>query len=120
MTNRALEGLKVLEYCDMVAGPYCGKLLADLGAESIKIEQPLTGDRARHRGPFAGDAPHPEKSGLFLYLNTNKLGITLDPTVATGKRIFLELVKDVDVLIEDQLPGRHGESSAWTTTRSPA
>jgi CoA:oxalate CoA-transferase len=106
MTNRALEGLKVLEYCDMVAGPYCGKLLADLGAESIKIEQPLAGDRARHRGPFAGDEPHPDKSGLFLYLNTNKLGITLDPTTATGRRIFLELAKDVDILIEDHLPGR--------------
>ena len=106
MTNRALHGLRVLEYCDMVAGPYCGKLLADLGAESIKIERPCTGDRARRSGPFAGDAPHPEKSGLFLYLNTNKLGVTLDPTTATGKRIFLELVKDVDVLIEDHLPGR--------------
>ena len=109
MTNRALQGLKVLEYCDMVAGPHCGKLLADLGAESIKIEQPLAGDRARHRGPFAGDDPHPDKSGLFLYLNTNKLGITLDPTTATGNRIFRELAKDVDVLIEDHAPGRMRE-----------
>jgi len=109
MTNRALQGLRVLEYCDMVAGPYCGKLLADLGAESIKIEPPRAGDRARHRGPFAGDAPHPEKSGLFLYLNTNKLGVTLDPATATGKRIFLELVKGIDVLIEDQTPGRMRE-----------
>ena len=109
MSNRALQGLKVLEYCNMVAGPYCGKLLADLGAESIKIEQPLTGDRARRRGPFAGDAPHPEKSGLFLYLNTNKLGVTLDPTFATGRRIFQDLVKDVDVLIEDHVPGRMSE-----------
>jgi len=109
MTNRALDGLRVLEYCDMVAGPYCGKLLADLGAESVKIEQPLVGDRARHRGPFAGDEPHPEKSGLFLYLNTNKLGVTLDPTTPTGRRIFLQLVKDVDVLIEDHAPGRMPE-----------
>jgi CoA:oxalate CoA-transferase len=105
MANCALEGLKVLEYCDMVAGPYCGKLLADLGAESIKIERPFVGDRARHLGPFPGDLPHPEKSGLFLYLNTNKLGITLDPTTATGKRIFQQLARDVDVLIEDQAPG---------------
>ena len=93
----------------MVAGPYCGKLLADLGAESIKIEQPLAGDRARHRGPFAGDEPHPDKSGLFLYVNTNKLGITLDPTTPTGRRIFLELAKDIDVLVEDHLPGRMSE-----------
>jgi CoA:oxalate CoA-transferase len=106
MTKGALDGLKVLEFCDMVAGPYCGKLLADLGAESIKIERPLVGDRARERGPFAGDFPHPDKSGLFLYLNTNKLGVTLDPSTATGRSIFRRLVEGVDVLIEDQVPGR--------------
>ena len=106
MTERALEGIRVLEYCDMIAGPYCGKLLADLGAESIKIEQPLVGDRARRIGPFPDDLPHPEKSGLFLYLNTNKRSITLDPTLATGRRIFQALAKHVDVLIEDQTPGR--------------
>ena len=109
MTNRALSGLRILEYCDMVAGPYCGKLLADLGAESIKIEKPLVGDGARQRGPFAGDTPDQEKSGLFLYLNTNKLGITLDPSTPTGKEIFLRLVKEVDVLIEDQVPGHMAE-----------
>ncbi len=105
MTERALEGVRVLEYCDMIAGPYCGKLLADLGAESIKIEQPLVGDRARRIGPFPDDLPHPDKSGLFLYVNTNKRGITLDPTLVTGRRILRELVKQTDVLIEDQTPG---------------
>ena len=105
----ALTGIRVLEYCDMVAGPYCGKLLADLGAEVIKIEEPSAGDRARRRGPFPNDIPHSEKSGLFLYLNTNKLGITLNASTATGKEIFQRLVKDVDVLIEDRPPGEMAE-----------
>ncbi len=106
MTERALEGVRVLEYCDMVAGPYCGKLLADLGAEVIKIEEPRTGDGARRRGPFLDDVPHPEKSGLFLYLNTNKLGITLNVRTATGKQIFRKLVGETDILVEDRRPGQ--------------
>jgi CoA:oxalate CoA-transferase len=105
-TERALEGIRVLEYCDMVAGPYCGKLLADLGAETIKVEEPPAGDRARRRGPFPNDIPHPEKSGLFLYLNTNKLGVTLNVRTATGREIFRRLAQEADVLIEDRPPGQ--------------
>jgi len=108
-TERALEGIRVLEYCDMVAGPYCGKLLADLGAEVIKVEEPPAGDRARRRGPFPNDIPHPEKSGLFLYVNTNKLGITLNVRTATGRQIFRRLAQEVDVLIEDRPPGQMKE-----------
>ena len=103
--EQALAGVKVLEYCEMVSGPYCAKLMADLGAETIKIEKPETGDEARRRGPFLNDMPHPERSGLFLYLNTNKLGITLNLETPTGKEIFTELVKDTDILIEDTTPG---------------
>lgn len=88
----------------MVSGPYCGKLLADLGAEVIKIEGPGAGDEARRRAPFPNDIPHPEKSGLFLYLNSNKMGITLNPQTTTGMAIFKELVKGTDVLIEDNRP----------------
>jgi crotonobetainyl-CoA:carnitine CoA-transferase CaiB-like acyl-CoA transferase len=90
----------------MVAGPYCAKLMADMGAEVIKVEPPGRGDEARSRGPFLGDEPDPEKSGLFLYLNTNKLGITLDPETATGKRLFKELIERADILVEDQEPRR--------------
>ena len=105
MAVKALNGVKVLEYSQMVAGPYCAKLLADLGAEVIKIEQPVVGDEARKRGPFRDDVPHPERSGLFLYLNTNKQGITLDVGKDTGKQIFKELVRQSDILIEDTQPG---------------
>jgi crotonobetainyl-CoA:carnitine CoA-transferase CaiB-like acyl-CoA transferase len=101
----ALGGTRVLELCGMVAGPYCGKLLADLGAEVIKIEEPGTGDDARAKGPFLDDVPHLERSALFLHLNTNKRSVTLNLEVAAGKRIFSELVKEVDILIEDRPPG---------------
>jgi len=106
MVGRALEGVKVLELCQSVAGPYCAKLLADLGAEVIKVEQPGAGDPARRRGPFPGDMPHSERSGLFLYLNTNKLGITLNVSTVTGKGIFQRLVREVDILVEDNPPQR--------------
>ena len=78
MAESALAGVKVLEYCQMVAGPYCTKLMADLGAEVVKMEKPGWGDEGRKRSPFLHDIPDPETSGLFLYLNTNKLGITLN------------------------------------------
>ena len=64
--QRALAGLRVVEFGEFISAPYCGKLLADLGAEVIKVERPDTGDKARRHGPFPGDVPHPEKSGLFL------------------------------------------------------
>ena len=104
MNSKALEGIKILEYAQLVSGPYCIKLLADLGADVVKIEPPGNGDEARRRGPFVNDAPHPERSGLFLYLNTNKLGITLNPDSSAGKKVFCELVKWADILVEDNPP----------------
>jgi crotonobetainyl-CoA:carnitine CoA-transferase CaiB-like acyl-CoA transferase len=67
----ALDDIKVVEYATMVSGPMCGKLFADMGAEVVKLEAPGQGDEARSHPPFPGDRPHPEKSGLFLYLNTS-------------------------------------------------
>ncbi len=104
MDREALSGLKMLEYGEFISGPYCGKLLADLGAEVIKVEQPGLGDKARRWGPFPQDLPHPEKSGLFLCLNTNKSGVTLNLSSNAGVKIFKELVKQVDVLVENNLP----------------
>ena len=104
MSEKGLGHLKVLELCNLVAGPYSTKLLADLGAEVIKIEHPGAGDDARRRGPFLQDNPHPELSGLFLYLNTNKLGVTLDVTTNTGKNVLIDLIKQTDILVEDRSP----------------
>ena len=61
-----LSGVKVMEYCNFISGPFCTKLLADLGAEVIKVERP-EGDDARRRGPYLNDNPDPELSGLYLY-----------------------------------------------------
>jgi CoA:oxalate CoA-transferase len=104
MTPRALEGMQIIEFCNMVSGPYCSKLLADMGADVLKIEPPLTGDDSRRRGPFPEDIPHLEKSGLFLYLNSNKKGLTLDPKKPEGTEILKKLIEKTDVLIEDRLP----------------
>jgi crotonobetainyl-CoA:carnitine CoA-transferase CaiB-like acyl-CoA transferase len=97
--------VRVLDLTWYIAGPYCTKLLADYGADVIKIEKPGEGDPARKMGPFLQDDPHPEKSGLFLYLNTNKRGITLNLKSQTGKNIFEELVKDADIIVESFSPG---------------
>lgn len=104
MSDQALSHLKVLELCNLVSGPYCTKLLADLGAEVIKIEQPGVGDKARQRGPFLNDIPHPERSGLFLYLNTNKSSITLDISTSKGRDILRQLIKKVDIFVQDNPP----------------
>ncbi len=102
----ALKDVKVVEYGNLISAPYCSKLLADLGAEVIKVEPPGEGDVARRGGPFLDDIPGTERSGLFLYLNTNKRGVTLNLEKATGRHIFKELIKNTDILIEDTQPGK--------------
>jgi crotonobetainyl-CoA:carnitine CoA-transferase CaiB-like acyl-CoA transferase len=104
MNQQALSGLKVVEFSEFVSGPYCGRLLTSLGAEVIKVEKPGLGDKARSWGPFPQDLPNPEKSGLFLFLNMNKLGITLNIETAAGVKLLKELVKWADVLIESNPP----------------
>ncbi len=105
MFEGALTGLKIVELSERVAGPFCTKVMADLGAEVMKIETPGAGDVARSRGPFPGDEPHPDRSALFLYLNTNKFGVTLDLSKSGGALLFHELMKDADILVETQIPG---------------
>ncbi len=105
MVSQALDDLVVVEFAQMVSGPMCGKMFADMGAEVIKIEPPGVGDEMRAHPPFPADVPHPEKSGSFLYLNTSKKSITLDPATATGAEVFRKLVALADVLIENHAPG---------------
>ncbi len=102
--NKTLGDIKVIELAQYISGPFCGMLLAGLGADVTKIEMPEAGDLSRRCGPFPDDIPHTDRSGLFHYLNRNKKGVTLDILKPTGREIFLELIKDADVLIEDMLP----------------
>jgi len=103
MPEDALEGIRVIELGEAVSAPYCAKLFADFGADVIKVEPPA-GDIARRWGPFPNDEPHPEKSGLFFFLNTNKRGVTLDVSTPRGRELLLELLAGADVLIENQRP----------------
>ncbi len=104
MPEGALEGIDVVELGQMVSAPYCAKLFSDYGADVIKIEPPNGGDVSRRWGPFPGDRSHPEKSGLFHFLNTNKRGVTLDVESARGREILLEILRGADLLIENQPP----------------
>ncbi|MBN2240635.1 MAG: CoA transferase [Dehalococcoidales bacterium] len=85
-------------------GLLCGKILADIGADVIKIEKP-GGDSARSIGPYYHDDPDPEKSLYWFAYNTNKRGITLDIETDQGREIFRTLVKKVDVVVESFPPG---------------
>jgi len=103
MAEQLLTGLKVVECGNMVSAPYLGKLLADLGAEVVKVEEP-GGDPARKRGPFPGDTPHAEKSGLFLYLNANKQGVTLNLRTPRGHALLQSLCANADLVIHNYRP----------------
>ena len=100
----ALAGVKVVECGEWISAPYCAKLLAGLGAEVIKIEPPDIGDPARSYGPFPDDMPHPERSGLFLLLNTDKLGITLNLASLTGRKILKRLLQKTDIFVTNMPP----------------
>ena len=103
MTERALEGVKVLDLTHHISGPYCTKLLADFGAEVVKIERP-GGDPARRMAPFLNDEADPEKSLLFAYLNTNKQSVTLNLKSEKGLQVLKSLVEESDVLVENFAP----------------
>jgi len=106
MPGGALAGFRIVEYGDMVSAAYAAKLMADMGAEVVKVENPVGGDTARQRGPFPGRIPHPEKSGLFLYLNTNKRGITLNLETQRGQEIFRRLIAQADLFLHNIHPTR--------------
>ena len=96
-----LADVTVLELGHAISAPYCTKLLADQGAEVIKVEPPGEGDPSRRSGPFPGDIPHREKSGLYLQLNLNKKSITLNIHLPHGARILRRLVCQADILVEN-------------------
>ena len=101
---QALDGIRVVDLTTGVAGPHCTKLLADFGADVIKVEPP-GGDPTRDVPPFAGDIPHPDRGLLFLHLNTNKRSVTIDPETEDGLELLLGLIERADVVVEDFDPG---------------
>lgn len=98
-----LDGIIVLELSHIIAGPYCGAILADYGAECIKVEEPRGGDRGRETAPLLSESP--AISGFFYTLGRNRKGITLNLKAAEGKQVFLDLVKRADVVLENFRPG---------------
>ena len=104
-----LSDIKVLELAHSLSGAFCAKLLADQGANTVKVEPPGWGDPARREPPFINGIPDSDSSTIFLAFNTNKRGITLDIEQPQGRELLLRLVADADVLIESYPPG-HLES----------
>src|SRR5262245_60453868 len=99
-----LNGLRVVECGEGISAAFASKMMADLGADVIKVEEP-SGDIIRRRGPFApAEEPDPEKSGLFLYLNTNKRGVTIDLTAPKSKAELDGLLSNADILIHNFHP----------------
>ena len=96
-----LEGIRVLEVSEGVAGPYCGRYLASLGAEVVKIERPPLGDWTREVGPFIEGLPHGDNSALNLYNNQGKKSVLLEWTSNNGFENLQSLVPGFDILIED-------------------
>ncbi len=101
MTPLPLEGVRVLEASQVMAGPYCTLLLADMGAEVIKVEKPRGGDDSRRMGP---PFIHGE-SAAFLAINRNKRGIALDLKQPAGQAVFRRLADRADILVENFRPG---------------
>ncbi|TNH05078.1 CoA transferase [Testudinibacter sp. TR-2022] len=99
MQKGALEGLRILDLSRVLAGPFCSMMLADMGAEVIKIEQPGIGDDSRQFAPMKSG-----ESSYYMNLNRNKKGITLN-LKGKGRDIFLEMVKQADIVLENYRPG---------------
>jgi formyl-CoA transferase len=100
-SDGALADLRVLELGTLIAGPFCGQLLGDMGAEVIKIEAPGQGDPMRHWGP----QPRGQPSVWWPVIGRNKKGVTLDLRQAEGQRLFKDLSRKADVIVENFRPG---------------
>ena len=101
MTARGLDGIRVVEMGQMVAAPWVGKLLGDLGAEVIKVEPPA-GDRARRRGPFrSSNTDADQMGGLFAAINTNKRSVVANASEPEGRSVLRQLLTDADLFVHD-------------------
>lgn len=98
--KQALQGLKVVDLSQVLAGPYCTMVLADMGAEVIKIEKYPNGDDTRTMGPFVNEESH-----MYMMVNRNKKGVCINLKTTEGLALFKELIQSVDVLVENYRPG---------------
>lgn len=118
MSTQPLRGIKVLDLTRVLAGPFCTMVLADLGADVVKVERPDGGDDGRHFGPFLPSG----ESGYFASVNRGKRSIALDLKNAADRATFLALVDQADVLVENFRPGameRLGLGSEALRARNP-
>ena len=111
MPYHTLTNIRVIDASTGIAGPYAGKMLADYGADVIKLELPSAPDYSRDVGAFPNGVPHSEKSALYLHLNAGKRGITLDISNAEGRRMFTEIAAQCDAVLESFRPGQMAEWS---------
>ena len=100
MSKGLLDGVVVLDLTRVLAGPYCGALMADMGATVYKVEVPGRGDDSRSMGPFQNG-----ESVYFINCNRGKIGCTLNLKAPEGKKLFLEMVKKADIVLESYRPG---------------
>ena len=100
-----LAGLRVLDATHIVAGPFCAMILADMGAEVIKIERPGSGDRARGNDPYVAGPDGGQVSARYLGVNRNKKSVALDLRDAVAKRAFENMLRVSDVLLDNWGPG---------------
>jgi formyl-CoA transferase len=98
--TRALDGIRVLDLTRVLAGPFCSMILADMGAEVIKVEEPGKGDDTRSWPPFVGG-----EATYFMSVNRNKKSVTLNLKAPASRKIFTDLVKKSDVVLENFRPG---------------
>ncbi len=99
--KEALKGIRAIDLTTFMSGPFASMILGDLGAEIIKVEQPVEGDASRHVPPYF----HKGESLYYLSLNRNKRSLTLNLATDEGREIFYELVKKADVVIDNFRPG---------------
>ncbi len=117
MQSLPLEGVRVIELCNVAAGPFCGLLLADMGADLIKVENPKGGDTLRSWPPISDGF-----SENFASLNRNKRSVTLDLKQPADVERFKVLIQEADVLVENNRPGvmdRLGVGYATLKTINP-
>jgi crotonobetainyl-CoA:carnitine CoA-transferase CaiB-like acyl-CoA transferase len=106
-----LAGLTVLDFTRVLAGPYCTRMLADLGARVIKVERPGEGDEVR-RGLFQLEDGRTDQGTYFVRVNAGKLGVAIDLGSPRGREVILDLVRVADVVIENFVPTVRSPGSA--------